>query len=60
MEGRSLDLDALMSLPTIFWGRPSPDGAHVALVVHRLHPALDVFDLPLDGSGRLEALTDTS
>ena len=59
MEGRSLDLDALMSLPTIFWGRASPDGAHVALIVHRLHPALDVFDLPLDGSGSLEPLTDT-
>lgn len=60
MEGRSLDLDALMSLPTIFGGRVSPEGSHVALIVHRLHPAVDVFDLPLDGSGTLEALTDTA
>ncbi|MFQ5918445.1 MAG: S9 family peptidase [Thermoplasmata archaeon] len=59
MRGKSLDLDALMALPTIFWGRVSPDGAHVALMIHRLHPALDVFDLRPDGPGTLEALTDT-
>jgi dipeptidyl aminopeptidase/acylaminoacyl peptidase len=59
MQGRTLDLDALMSLPTIFWARVSPDRQHVALNIHRLHASVDVFDLPLDGDGSLAALTNT-
>ncbi|MFQ5907613.1 MAG: prolyl oligopeptidase family serine peptidase [Thermoplasmata archaeon] len=59
MQGRTLDLDALMSLPTIFWARVSPDRQHLALNIHRLHPSVDVFDLPLDGDGSLQALTNT-
>ncbi|MFQ5986315.1 MAG: prolyl oligopeptidase family serine peptidase [Thermoplasmata archaeon] len=59
MHGRTLDLDALMSLPTIFWARVSPDRRHVAVNIHRLHPSVDVFDLPLESDGSLAALTDT-
>ncbi len=48
-----------MTLPNIFGARVAPDRKHVALNIHRLHPNVDVFLLPLDGEGGLTALTKT-
>ena len=49
LRGR-LDLDALMTLPSLRSASVSPDKKHVAFVVNRLQENYDVFLIPLDGS----------
>jgi dipeptidyl aminopeptidase/acylaminoacyl peptidase len=54
------NLDALLSIPTLFGAMVSPDGAWVAWSWSRLGPAADVFAAPLDGSRAPLRLTQTA
>jgi dipeptidyl aminopeptidase/acylaminoacyl peptidase len=54
-----LRLDALLSIPTLFGPRISPDGKWAAWSWSRLGPAADVFAAPTDGSRAPLRLTET-
>ena len=55
----SLFLDHLLTLPVVRDARLSPDGRWVAFVWYRVHPNMDVFLVPADGSTPPVALTNT-
>ena len=54
-----LFLDHLLTLPAVRDARLSPDGRWVAFTWYRVHPNLDVFLVPADGSMPPVALTHT-
>lgn len=57
---RALDLDSLMSLPSIALVRVSPDKKHLAMSISRIQENYDVFLKSTDGTGDLTPLTKTS
>ena len=65
MGGRFMDLgfdgllDALLSIPSILNYRISRDSKYVAFTWRNVHPNLDVFIVPTDGSSKPFAITET-
>lgn len=52
-------LGALMSIPVFYGHCISKDGKNVAFAWKNVHPNLDVFVIPTDGTSRPTALTET-
>jgi len=52
-------LDELMTLPTIWGASISPDGKKIVFNWQNIHPNLDVFYVPTDGSSKPIVLTNT-
>lgn len=52
-------LHQLMTLPTVLYALPSPDGRWVAFMWYRIHENIDIFVVPADGSQPPIALTHT-
>lgn len=57
--GKVLNLDSLMSLPTIGLVKVSPDKKHLAMSISRIQENYDVFLKCIDSTGDLTALTKT-
>jgi len=53
-------LEALLSIPAIYGYAISKDSKYVVYTWKNIHPNLDVFALPSDGTARPLALTETS
>ena len=52
-------LEALLTIPAIYNYKISPNSRYVAYTWKNVHPNLDVFLVPTDGSRRPIALTET-
>jgi len=59
VRAKVLDLDSLMSLPTIDLVMVSPDKKHLAMSINRIQENYDAFLKPTDGTGNLTPLTKT-
>jgi dipeptidyl aminopeptidase/acylaminoacyl peptidase len=57
---RETFIDELLTIPAIYGQKTSKDSKYIAYTWKNIHPNLDVFLIPTDGSAQPVALTETS